>query len=174
MRINFGVVRDTLLHIINTTNEKIGSYIGLLLIAMTIMMTYEVVGRRLFNSPTSWAWPMCVQCQVILAALAGGYCVLHEAHVRMDVIYSRLSRRLRAALDVATFAFVLIFLGVGLWTTLEAGLLSFSLKEYVLVGFKPPIWHLKLVVIPLGILLFLFQAVAKFVRNLQVLLEKRM
>jgi len=162
-----------LLRFIDTINDKVGSYAGLLLVAMTIMMTYEVVARRLFNSPTSWAWPLCVQLQLVVAALAGGYCLLHKAHVRMDVFYSRFSPKKQAIMDIATFIFVLIFLGVAMWRVTEMGLLSFSLLETANVGFRPYVWHLKLIIIPLGVLLLLLQEIAEFVRNLHVARGRR-
>lgn len=161
------------MHIVDTVNDKIGSYIGLTVVVMTLMMTYEVLSRRLFNNPTSWAWPLCVQMQVVVAALAGGYCLLSKAHVRMDVIYSRFSPRTRAVIDIATFIFVLLFLGVALWKATVMGLLSFSGSERSISGFRPYIWHLKLIVIPLGILLFLVQEIAEFIRNLQLVLSER-
>jgi TRAP-type mannitol/chloroaromatic compound transport system permease small subunit len=157
-----------LLRLIDAINEKVGSYTGFLLVVMTIMMTWEVVARRFFNSPTSWAWPLCVQLQLVVAALSGGYCLLHNAHVRMDVFYSRLSPKKQAIMDLATFVFVLIFLGVAMWRATEMGLLSFSVLETANVGFRPPIWHLKLIIIPSGILLFLLQEIAQFIRNLRV------
>ena len=158
-----------MLHLIDTINEKIGSYAGLLLIVMTLMMTYEVASRRIFGEPTSWAWPLCCQLQCTIAALAGGYCLLRQAHVRMDVLYSRLSHRKRAIMDIATFILVLLFLGIALWKTTEMGLLSFSLMEHDVRGFKPYIWHLKLIIIPLGVLLFLLQELAEITRSLQFL-----
>lgn len=157
-----------MLRLIDAINEKVGSYTGFLLVVMTIMMTWEVVARRFFNSPTSWAWPLCVQLQLVVAALSGGYCLLHNAHVRMDVFYSRLSPKKQAIMDLATFVFVLIFLGVAMWRATEMGLLSFSVLETANVGFRPPIWHLKLIIIPSGILLFLLQEIAQFIRNLRV------
>lgn len=71
-------------------------------------------------------------------------------------------------MDLATFVFVLIFLGVAMWRATEMGLRSFSLLETANVGFRPPIWHLKLIIIPSGILLFLLQEIAEFIRNLRV------
>lgn len=162
-----------MLRVIDAINEKVGFYTSFLLVAMTFMMTYEVVARRLFNSPTSWAWSISTQLECIIAALAGGYCLLHHAHVRMDAVYSRISERSRAIIDIATFVLVLLVLGVMLWRTLEMGLLSFSLLEYDVRGFRPYIWHLKLIIIPGGVLLFLLQEIAEFTRSLQFLLRKR-
>jgi len=161
------------LRVIDAINEKVGFYTSFLLIAMTFIITYEVVARRLFNSPTSWAWSISTQLECIIAALAGGYCLLHHAHVRMDAIYSLLPERRRAALDIATFVFALLVLGVMLWRTGEAGLLSASLLETANVGFRPYIWHLKFIIIPGGVLLFLLQEIAEFTRSLQFLLRKR-
>jgi len=162
-----------LLRVIDTINEKVGSYAGLLVLVMIFMMTYEVVARRFFGQPTSWAWPMCCQLQCIIAALAGGYCLLHQAHVRMDVFYSRFSERNKAIMDIATFVFVLLFLGVALWKATEMGLLSFSLLERDVRGFKPYIWYLKFIIIPGGILLFLLQEIAEFTRKLQLVFGRR-
>lgn len=162
-----------MLHVIDTINEKVGSYTGFLLVAMIFMMTYEVVSRRLFNSPTSWAWSLSTQLECIIVALAGGYCLLHHAHVRMDAVYSRLSERNRAIIDVTTFVLVLLVLGVMLWRTLEMGILSVSLWEHDVRGFRPYIWHLKLIIIPGGVLLFLLQELAEFTRSLRFLRRKR-
>lgn len=161
-----------MLHVIDTINEKVGYYASFLLIVMTFMITYEVVARRLFNSPTSWAWSLSTQLECIIAALAGGYCLLHHAHVRMDAVYSRISERSRAMIDITTFVFVLLVLGVMLWRALEMGILSVSLWEHDVRGFRPYIWHLKLIIIPGGILLFLLQELAEFTRGLRFLLRK--
>lgn len=157
------------LSIIDSINEKVGYYTSFLLLVMTFMMTYEIISRRLFNNPTSWAWPLCVQVECIIAAFAGGYCLLHNAHVRVDVVYTRFSARKRAIIDIATFVFVLLFLGIALWKSLEMGWISFSLTEHSMSGFEPPIWHLKFIILPIGVLLILLQALAEFTRSLRSL-----
>lgn len=100
-----------MLSIIDSVNDKVGNYTSFLLLLMTFMMAYEVISRRLFNSPTSWAWPLCVQLECIIAAFAGGYCLLHNAHIRVDIVYTRFSARGRTIIDIATFVFVLLFFG---------------------------------------------------------------
>jgi len=157
---------------IDATNEKIGNYVSILLIPMTLMMTWEIVSRRLFNIPTSWAWPLCVQVECVLAGLAGGYCFLHHMHVRVDIIYTHFSERKRTIVELVICVLALFALGLALWSSIDMGTVSFGFREYTMSGFRPPIWHLKLLVIPLAIVFFLLQVLATLKHNLQTVLRR--
>ena len=86
----------------------------------------------------------------------------------MDVIYMRLSLRLRAILDVVTFSLFLTFVGVLLWQTWEYALVALSKLETSNSVWSPPVYPVKMLM-PIGAFMLLLQGVAKFIRDLYIL-----
>ncbi len=67
-----------------------------------VLLLMEVVLRYFFNSPTVWANELAQMLFGAYAILAGGYILRTGGHVNVDILYSRLSRKSRAALDIVT------------------------------------------------------------------------
>ena len=79
-----------------------------LIFVMIGVMLYASFSRTVIGMPVNWAMEMG---QFLLAAyylLGGGYSLQINAHVRMDLLYGRLSPRKMAFTDTLT-AFCLIF-----------------------------------------------------------------
>ena len=79
-----------------------------LIFAMIGILLYASISRTMFNVPISWVMEMG---QFLLAAyylLGGGYSMQLNSHVRMDLLYGRLSPRKMAFTDTIT-SFCLIF-----------------------------------------------------------------
>jgi len=100
-------------------------------------------------------------------ALAGCYTMANRMHVRVDLIYSRFSGKRKAFLDLFGFIVAISFLCLFLWSGISGGLASYHVGEADLSGFEPPIWHMKLIVIPIGIILLLMQTVVFFTRSIK-------
>ncbi|MCX5838761.1 MAG: TRAP transporter small permease subunit [Deltaproteobacteria bacterium] len=151
--------------------ERINGFLVKILgvIVLFIMLTgvYEVAMRYLFNHPTSWVWELNGFLLTVIVSLAGGYVLMKKSHVRVDVIYQAFSTRTKAIIDVVTFAFTLLFLGVLLWQTSIMGFQSLQFFEHSQTDFRPPIYPFKIIMC-IGVFLFLMQAVLDFVRNLKI------
>ena len=93
--------------IIDAVNGFIGRYASWLILFMVLISTANALVRKLF-SVSSNAF-LEVQWYLFAATfmLAGGYVLLHNAHIRIDVISSRFSPKIQAYLDIAcTFLFL--------------------------------------------------------------------
>ena len=89
----------------------------------------------------------------------------------MDVIHSLFSRRGRVILDVITFFLLTLpFLGVLIWKGGEASWRSSLILEHDSTQWGPPLYPFRLM-LPLGALLFLLQAIAILIREIRSVLS---
>jgi TRAP-type mannitol/chloroaromatic compound transport system permease small subunit len=89
---------------IDRFQERVGRAVSWLMFAMVAIVFFDVVSRYLFN--TSWVATQELEWHLfgIVYLLAAGYTLLYDEHVRVDILYAKLSPRTRAWVD-----FVLIF-----------------------------------------------------------------
>jgi len=73
-----------------------------LIIPMCAIMTYEVVVRYGFNAPTIWANDLSKLIFGVYFVIGGGYTLVYDGHVRVDVLFRRLSLRKQAILNLVT------------------------------------------------------------------------
>ena len=97
--------------------------------------------------------------------LGGAYVLSRDAHVKMEVVYTRLPLRWRAILDLITAPVFFAFVGILLWQGWKMALMSISVLEHTNTMWGPPAYFSKMV-IPLGAALILLQGLAKFIRDL--------
>lgn len=141
---------------IDRCTEYVGRGARWLILLMVLLGAYNAVARyigpRLGLALSSNAY-LELQWYLFSLAflLAAAYALRHDRHVRVDVLYSRLSPRVRAWIDViGIFVLLMPFAIVGLmvtwpsvrasWAILEGspdpgGLPRFPIKTMILVGF---------------------------------------
>jgi TRAP-type mannitol/chloroaromatic compound transport system permease small subunit len=92
---------------VDALNAFVGKYIIWLIFASTVISGVNAVVRKVFNVSSNAYLEM--QWYLFAAAflLASGYTLLHNEHVRIDVIASRLSKRTQIWLDVIGFVLFL-------------------------------------------------------------------
>jgi TRAP-type mannitol/chloroaromatic compound transport system permease small subunit len=150
---------------VERVNRLVGRVVIYLIFVMIGLLIYSSISRTAFNVPLSWGVEMS---QFLLAAyylLGGGYSLQLGAHVRMDLLYSRWPERTRAFADSIT-AFCLVFYLVvlligGVSSTSYA--IEYGQKNYS--SWAPPLAPIKIIMC-IGILLMLLQAIALFFRDL--------
>ena len=87
---------------IDRLNFWVGRFWALAIFVVTFAVLYEVVARTAFGQPTLWSNETTVYLSAVAYLIGGGYALLYRRHVRIDLIYDRLSPRTRARLDVVT------------------------------------------------------------------------
>lgn len=162
---------NKLLDIIDKVNERVGTVIAFGLIVMMFIMLYEVVLRYIFDSPTIWAWDVNGLLFSAVLVLGGGYVLLHKGHVRLDILFERLSPRGRLIADIATFPVFLIFLSVVVWQGGRMAYSSLVMGQHTLGFFNAPIYPTKIAFCVAAALLLL-QGIAIFTRNVIALKGK--
>ncbi len=154
---------ERLVRVIDLVNTWVGRIVAHLLILLMLIMTYEVVMRYIFTSPSLWAMEMNQCISVALVALGGGYALLNKKHINADVLYSRLGERTRAIFDLVTAPLFFLFIIILLWQTLDVAIESWELKEHSeMAGI--PIYPAHIIMV-VGAFLILLQGFAKFVRD---------
>ncbi len=153
---------------IDSISEQSGRVFMWLSLALIGAISIEVGARYLFSSPTPWSYDLSYMLGGSLMVLGGAYTLLHEGHVRVDVLYSRLSTRGKMILDSALIMlFFFPLLSVLFRFSLEAAIRSFVTQEVSSVGIWEPImWPFRWV-FPVGIGLTLLQGIAWFIRSVR-------
>lgn len=163
---------ERVLGVVDYVNDRLGRILSLGILLIFGLLVLEVALRYLFNSPTVWANELTQMMFGAYVVLSGGHLLWCGGHVNVDIIYSRLSPKAKAWMDVLTssvfFAFSVMLLYYGGSLALE----SLARWEHSQSPWNPPIYPVKLT-IPLGALLVLLQGTAKLVRDILVLAGKR-
>src|SRR6478609_11991857 len=101
---------------VDRLNALVGRWVIWLILGSTVISALNAIVRKVFN--TSSNAYLEVQWYLFAAAflLAAGYTLLNGEHVKIDVVYSRLSRKTQNWIDVFGFAvFLLPMCLVALW-----------------------------------------------------------
>jgi len=155
----------SIIRTVDTISERLGKILSFLIFGMTAVLVYEVVVRYAFNAPTIWAHETSIFFWGYCGVLAGAYTLKHHAHINVDILYSRLSPRREAILDVVTGFLFLFIIALIIYEGWKMGMVALATHEHSPTPWSPPIAHFKLV-LPVGATLLLVQGLANWVRSL--------
>lgn len=89
---------------------------GLLLLVLTAVIIYDVIGRRFFNTGSFVLQELEWHLHGAIAVLAFGYAYIRNVHVRIDIFADRMSERTRLWLEFwAILLFLVPFMSFLLW-----------------------------------------------------------
>ena len=152
--------------IIERLIENIGKIASILILAILAMITFEVVSRYVFNSPTSWVWLISKQVFGVYIILAGSYALIHHQHIRIEIFYDLFPRFVKTIIRFLTLLIALFFLGSLLWKGSIMGWEAWKYSEKAVGVFKLPLYPLKMF-IPIGTALFILGCLVVFLRKNQ-------
>ena len=155
---------NSILEQIDRIIKKIGDAASYLILFIMAIVTYEVVARYGFNSPTSWAWVINKQLFGVFVLAAGSYALVHGSHIRIEMLYEHFPPGMKGVIRWLTLAAAICFLGGLLWKSWVMGMDAWQSREVAMGVFKLPLYPLKLFM-PLAALLFLVGCIAKAIRN---------
>jgi TRAP-type mannitol/chloroaromatic compound transport system permease small subunit len=108
----------------------------------------------------------------VLYMLGASYVYLRDAHTRVDVIYSHLSRRKQAFIDVVgSIIFFFPLMIVMLKMAVEWAIRAWKINEVMFNSFWYPPAAPYRTVFALGLLLLVLQGIAKFMRDFYFLVR---
>lgn len=132
-----------------------------LILAMVCFMVYEVVARYVFDAPTIWSWELTGMVFAAFYLFSAVYSMARDEHVRLDLLYNRLSLRKQGIIDMITWMFFWLYIGVLLYYGWQSFWFSFSMMEKSRTFWGPILWPWKMVV-PLVCTLLLLQGIVKY------------
>jgi TRAP-type mannitol/chloroaromatic compound transport system permease small subunit len=159
---------ERITRIIDNLDEAVGKVVAFAPVFIMIIQVIDVSLRYLFNRPTLWAWDVNAQFFVASAMLAGGYTLLHDDHVRLDLVYGRLTKRRKAILDAISGPVVILAFALLTWQLSAMALESWEAKERAFSTFSPPLYPLKTLTCIAAALLAL-QTIARWFKNIALL-----
>jgi TRAP-type mannitol/chloroaromatic compound transport system permease small subunit len=153
------------MRVVKAINEWVGRVCAFLIVPLIGMILLEVALRFFFNLPTSWVHESSGYLLAAYSVLAGGYALLHRAHVNVDILFTRFSPRKQSVISLFTWVLFFYYFAIIIWRTGEASLFSIQIWEHSPSTWGPLFWPVRLL-IPIGSILILLQGIVQFLEDL--------
>lgn len=155
--------------LIDATSERVGRSAMWLLLAAVLISTVNAIVRKAFN----WSSNGLLEIQWYLFAgaflLGASYTLLHNEHVRIDVVSGKFSRRTQTWIEViGSIFFLLPFCAMVLWTSVPWFLNSLASGETSSNAGGLILWPAKILV-PIGFTLLTAQGISELIKRLAFL-----
>ena len=159
----------TISRAIDALNERIGRAVIWLVLVMVLVSAVNAVTRYALNMSSN-AW-LELQWYLFAAVflLCSGYTLLHNDHIRIDVVASRFSRRTQLWVDVfGTLFFLLPMAIIILWLSWPIFMNAWVSDEMSSNAGGLIRWPARLIV-PVGFLLLTLQGVSELIKRIAIL-----
>ncbi|MBN1857270.1 MAG: TRAP transporter small permease subunit [Dehalococcoidia bacterium] len=135
-------VLKPLFDLVDKLSIWIGKGVAWLLIGLILALTFDTFMRYLFSKPTVWAFDMAYMIGGSIMLLGMAWVTTRREQVRVDIFYTRYSRKVKVIVD-SVLNIVLFFpLYVMLiQRAIPRAIYSFTNHEFSEVGFwRPQMW----------------------------------
>ena len=156
---------QNLLLFIDGVSTWVGKAFSWLIVALTLLISWEVFSRYALDHPHAWAFDVMIMLYGTLFMMAGAYTLSKNGHVRGDVLYGFFPPRLQAGLDLSLY---LLFFIPGVVAFVWAGY-NYAAESWVInehsniTADGPPIYPFK-TIIPIAGAFILVQGVVEIIR----------
>lgn len=138
------------------------------IVALTLVIMYDVTARYAFRAPTIWALDASSMLYGTLFMLAGAYALSRNGHVRGDFVYRTFTPRMQGKFDLTLY---ILFFFPGIFALMISGYYFFEQsfmqnERSSLSPNGPIIWPFK-AIIPIAGLMLLLQGLAEVTRCVQ-------
>src|SRR5687768_6990672 len=142
---------------VDRISTALGKAFAWLIVALTVLITWEVLSRKLFNSSHPWTFDAQMMMYGVMFMMAGAYTLAKNGHVRGDVLYGFFPPRVQASIDLVLYVVFFIPGIVALvWAGWDFFQISLAQNEHSSVAAEgPPIYPFKFVIPVAGALLLM-------------------
>ena len=155
--------------LIDALTERVGHLSYWLILVAVLISAGNALMRYTFNMSSN-AW-LEIQWYLFSAVFlfCAGYALLHNQHVRIDVISSHLSKRGRAWIDILGTLFFLLPMAIAiLWMSWPVFVDAYQSKEVSANAGGLTIWPARLM-LPVGFLLLVLQGLSELIKRIAFL-----
>lgn len=154
-----------LLLAIDRISTWIGQAFSWLIVALTLLISWEVFSRYALDNPHPWAFDVMSMLYGSVFMMAGAYTLSKNGHVRGDVLYGFFPPRLQAGLDLVLYFLFFIPGVVALaWAGYYFAAESWAINEHSnITADGPPVYPFK-TIIPIAGAFLLAQGLVEIVR----------
>mgnify|MGYP000055993736 CR=1 FL=1 len=155
---------------IDALNRKVGRAVSWMTLLLVLITIYDIFMRYVCKSGSIWIQEAEWHLFAANFMLAGGWTLLRDGHVRVDVLYAKFSPRAKAAVDaLGTLLLLFPFCAMVIWASVPYVMDSWALLEGSPDPGGLPGRFLLKTVIPVTFLLIGLQGISLLVKNVLVL-----
>ncbi len=160
--------------VIDAVNERVGRLISWLVLIMVLLGVYNAVTRKLSQTiGMDFSSNAYIEAQWFMFSLVflwgAGYALKHQAHVRVDILYSRVSERTKAWIDIiGTCLFLLPLSVLIVWVSYSYAADSWAILEGSPDPGGLPRYLIK-TAIPTAFVLLIFQGLSELIKQIAFL-----
>ncbi|MBY8975922.1 TRAP transporter small permease subunit [Rhodobacteraceae bacterium NNCM2] len=140
---------EKIIRTIEALTTGVGGVAALLVIPLVVATVWEVFARYVLGAPTIWAFELGYTLMGVHFLMGGALTLKRQAHVRIDLIYARLSDRGRAWIDLILYVcfvlpaviFIVVRFGEHAFAAFESG------ETTGQSAWNPQIWPFRMVIV---------------------------
>lgn len=156
-------------HLIDAMNEKLGRWAQWLILAAVLISTGNAIVRKAFNYSSNGLLEIQWYLFSGVFLFGAAYTLMHNEHVRIDVISGRFSKRTQTWIEVfGTVFFLLPMTLMILWLSVPFALHSMQSGEMSVNAGGLILWPVKML-LPIGFTLLTLQGISELVKRLAFL-----
>ena len=151
---------------IDKFSKIIGNIVCWITIPLILGMVYEVFARKLFLSPTIWAYDMSRFLYGALFMLGAGYALSKGVHIRADFLYRNFKVKTQGKVDFWLYL-LFYFPGLLVFLYMTIGFVQESImrgEKGMDTTWMPYMWPIKTCLL-IGIIFLLIQGVSELLKS---------
>ena len=154
---------------LSMTAGSVGKWFAFLLV---LVGSYDAIARHFFNAPTIWAYDVLCMSGGVTYLLGASYVYLKDSHTRVDIFYGSFSRKTKAIMDIVC-SLILFFplMSVMLILATKWAVKAWKIHEVMFTSFWYPPAAPYRTIFAIGLLLLIFQGIARFIRDVFYLVK---
>jgi len=164
---------EGLQRVLDRFSDYIGKAAATLMILLLLNVFYDVVARYFFKSSSIGLQELEWHLFASMFLLGIAYTLKEEGHVRVDILYEKLSNKNKAWINsLGCVFFLLPFCALIIWYSYDFALESYNLNETSGdPGGLSNRWIIK-AMIPVSTLALVFSGLGMLIKNLRCIVEK--
>ena len=151
---------------IDKFSKWVGNVVCWILMPLIFAMTYEVLARKLFHSPTIWAYDISRFLYGALFMLGAGYALSRGVHIRADFLYRNFKTKNQGLIDFWLYL-IFYFPGLIVFLYMTIGYVGESIQRGergMDTTWMPYMWPIKTCLL-IGIIFLLVQGISELLKS---------
>ncbi len=154
-------MKNSFVSVIKKLNQISFTISSVLLLFMAVAVCSDAVMRYLFNNPTIWVNEISGYLLVVMTFLAIGHTMLLGGHVKMDMLYYKVSPKAQIVLSCISYVLVFLYVSGLFYYAFNMARASFQLGWKSSSILAVP-FYLPQMFMPIGAVLLLLEVIVLF------------
>ncbi|MEQ8584927.1 MAG: TRAP transporter small permease [Thalassobaculaceae bacterium] len=143
---------------------------GIGTMAAMLLGTIEVVGTQMLHTPVPGALELTESTMVLIVFGALAYAQIRRSHIRVELIYTNMGPRVRAAMDVFADICALVFFSLLLWQAYHEAVYSLQIGEATVGLIRFPLFPAR-IILAVGTGLLILQLVLDLITDIRRIID---